>query len=107
MRDNVVERHPRSRKQVPGFSQAHWKHRLKIPVVVPVAVVQLEVVKLIRDGPDVAHRVGKLPVQLARRFFSTRGFGDRTEAKILTALQRNAKRNMRVRGKRFCDWVTA
>ena len=35
-------------------------HGLEIPVVVPLAVVQLEVVELIRDGPDAAHRVGEL-----------------------------------------------
>ena len=47
-------------------------HGLEIPVVVPLAVVQLEVVELIRDGPDAAHRVGELAVQFARRFLSIR-----------------------------------
>jgi hypothetical protein len=48
------------------LGQAHWQHRLEIPVAVPVAVVQLEVVELIRDRPDAAYRVGKLPIQIAR-----------------------------------------
>jgi hypothetical protein len=42
-----------------------------------LAVVQLEVVELIRDGPEAAHRVAELPVQLARRRFSSRGLGNR------------------------------
>ena len=38
-----------------------------------------EVVELIRNGPDATDRVAELPVQFARRRFSTRGFGDRTK----------------------------
>jgi len=57
VRDDVVERHQRPRYQVPVFGQAQWQHGLEIPVVVPLAVVQLEVVELIRDGPEAAHRV--------------------------------------------------
>src|SRR5271165_2925817 len=48
--DNVVEWHHRPRDQVPILGQAHWQHGLEIPVVVPLAIVQLEIVKLIRDG---------------------------------------------------------
>ena len=71
VRDDVVEGHHWTRDQVPVFGQAHWHDRLEVPVVVPLAVVQLEVVELIRDGPEAAHRVGELPVQLARvRFCS-------------------------------------
>ena len=81
VRDDVVEGHHRPRDQVPIFGQAHWHHGLEIPVVIPLAVVQLEVIKLIRDGPDAADRVGKLPVKLARRKLSIRRFGDRAEVK--------------------------
>src|SRR4029453_18443030 len=62
MRDDVVEGHHWSRDQVQVLSQAYWHHRLEIPVVAPLAVVQLEIVKLIRDGPDATHWVSKLPV---------------------------------------------
>ena len=62
MRDDVVEGHHRTCDQVPVFGQAHGHHGLEIPVVVPMAVVQLEIVELIRDGPDAAHRVAELPV---------------------------------------------
>ena len=77
MRDDVVDGHHRPRDQVPVFGQADWHDWLEIAVVVPLAIVQLEVIELIRDGPDAAHRVGELAVQLARRFLSIRGFGDR------------------------------
>ena len=82
VRDDVVEGHHRPRDQVPIFGQAHWHHGLEIPVVIPLAVVQLEVIELIRDGPDAADRVGKLPVKLARVRLSSRRFGDRAEAKF-------------------------
>ena len=58
VRDDAVEGHHRSRDQVPVFRQAHWHDRLEIAVVAPLAVVQLEVIELKRDGPDAAHRVG-------------------------------------------------
>src|SRR6266446_3465075 len=70
VRDDVVEGHHRPRDQVQVFGQAYWHDRLEVPVVVPLAVVQLEVIELIRDRPDAAHRVGELPVQLARWRFS-------------------------------------
>ena len=47
VRDNVVERHHRPGDQVPVFGKANWKDRLEIPVVIPVSVIQLEVVELI------------------------------------------------------------
>jgi hypothetical protein len=56
-----------------------------------VAVVQLEVIELIRDGPDAAHRIGELPVQLARRWFCSRRLGHGTQTKILTCLKRQAE----------------
>src|SRR5262249_49115040 len=96
--------------------QANRHHRLEIPVVVPMAVVQQEVVELALYGPDAADRVAELPVQIARRFSVPRslvgdilimGFTDRTEAKILNDLQRNAKRNRRVLRKRLPDRVNA
>ncbi len=77
VRDDVVEGHHRPRDQVPVFGQAHWHDRLEIPVVVPLAVVQLEIVELIRDGPDAAHRVGELRFSSLAECFSIRGFGDR------------------------------
>ena len=49
VRDDVVEGHHRPRDQVPIFSEAHWQHRLEIPVIVPLTVVQLEIVELIRN----------------------------------------------------------
>ena len=58
MRDDVLEGHHRPRNQVPVLGQTQWRHGLEIPVVAPVAIVQLEVIKLIRDGPQAAHRVG-------------------------------------------------
>ena len=58
------------------LGQADWHHGLEIPVVAPLAVVQLEVVELIRDGPEAAHRVGELPVQLARAVLPVERFGD-------------------------------
>ena len=73
VRDDVVEGHHRPRDQVPIFGQGHRQHGLEIPVVAPLAVVQLEVVELIRDRPEAAHRVGELPVQLARRSGSPPG----------------------------------
>ena len=90
VRDDVVEGHHWARDQVPIFGQAHWHDRLEVPVVVPLAVVQLEVVELIRDGPEAAHRVGELPVQLARVRFCSRRFGNGTQTKILTCLKRQA-----------------
>jgi len=83
VRDDVVEGHHRSRDQVPVFGQAHWHHGLEIPVVIPLAVVQLEVVKLIRDRPKAAHRVSEFAVQFAR-VFGSRGFSDRAQAEVLT-----------------------
>jgi len=91
MRDDVVERHHRPRDQVPLFGQAHRKNRLKVLVVVPLPVVQLEVIKLIRYRPDAAHRVGKLSVQFARGWFASSRLLDGDQAKILAALQRRAK----------------
>src|SRR5215831_7220676 len=105
VRNNVIEGHHRPRDQIQIFGQTDRQDGLEKPVVVPVTVIQLEVVELTLDGPDAAHRVGEFPVQFARRFSVALGragdiiiigFSDRAEAKILTALQRNAKRNTRV-----------
>ena len=57
-RRSVVERHHWPRDQVPVFGKANWKDWLEVPVVIPVAVVQLEVVELIRAGRrEVTHGV--------------------------------------------------
>jgi hypothetical protein len=105
VRDDVVEGHHRPRDQVPIFSQAQRQHGLEIPVVVPMAIVQFKIIELIRDGPDAAHRVGKLSVQLARRRFSGRGFGDRAVSQIFAIPQRQAKRKFGIRTKRLADCI--
>src|SRR5262249_52740568 len=103
MRHNVVEGHDWPRDQIQILGQTNRHHRLEIPVVVPMAVVQQEVVELALYGPDAADRIAELPVQIARRFSVPRslagdilimGFGDGAEIKILTTLPRNGKRDM-------------
>src|SRR5215469_4988571 len=116
VRDNVVEGHDWPRDQIQILGQTNRHHRLEIPVVVPMAVVQQEVVELALYGPDAADRVAELPVQIARRFsvprglagdILIRGFTDRAETKLFPALQRNEQRNMRVLGKRLSDRTSA
>src|SRR5215470_224511 len=89
-----------------------WKFQL----LFQMAVVQQEVVELALYGPDAADRVAELPVQITRRFsvprglagdILIRGFTDRAETKLFSALQRNEQRNMRVLGKRLSDRTSA
>src|SRR5262249_44123153 len=67
VRDDVVEGHHRARDEVQVPGQALWQHRLEVPVVVPVAIRQFKVIKLVCYRPQATHWIGELPVQFTGR----------------------------------------